>query len=47
MIGEGGSHFEKDDLFFLLHNCLPDRDAAMLSYFVRGEEVGSWENLHL
>ena len=28
MIGEGGSYFEQDDLFFLLHNCLPDRAAA-------------------
>ena len=28
MIGEGGSHFGKDDLFFLLQNCLPDRAAA-------------------
>ena len=28
MIGEGGSYFGKDDLFFLLHNCLPDRVAT-------------------
>ena len=24
MIGKGGSYFGKDDLFFLLRNCLPD-----------------------
>ena len=28
MIGEGGSYFGKDDLFFLLRNCLPDRVVA-------------------
>ena len=28
MIVEGDSYFGKDDLFFLLHNYLPDRAAA-------------------
>ena len=28
MLGEGGSYFGKDDLFFLLRNCLLDRAAA-------------------
>ena len=28
MIGEGDSYFGKDDLFFILHNCLLDMAAA-------------------
>ena len=45
MIGEGGSYFGKDDLFFLLRNYLPDRTAAMSAFL--SEEAGLWENLHL
>ena len=26
--GEGGSHFGKDDLFFFLWNCIPERAAV-------------------
>ena len=32
-IGEGGSHFEKDDLFFFLRNYFPER-ATIGSAFV-------------
>ena len=38
-IGEGGFYFGKDDSFFLLRNCLPDRVAArsaFLFYWRRG-----------
>ena len=45
MIGEGDSYFRKDDLFFLLRNCLPDRTAARCAFL--SEEAGLWENLHL
>ena len=27
-VGEGGSHFGKDDLFFFLCNCFPERVAV-------------------
>ena len=32
-VGEGGSHFRKDDLFFFLCNCFPER-AAVGSVFL-------------
>ena len=32
MLREGGSYFEKDDLFFILRNCLPDRTAAKRAF---------------
>ena len=32
MLGEGGSYFGKDDLFFDLRNCLPDRTAAKRAF---------------
>ena len=32
MLGEGGSYFGKDDLFFPLRNCLPDRTAAKRTF---------------
>ena len=32
MSGEGGSYFRKDDLFFPLRNCLPDRTAAKRAF---------------
>ena len=31
-IGECGSHFEKDDLFFFLCNCFPERAAVGRTY---------------
>ena len=37
MLGEGGSYFGKDDLFFPFRNCLPDRIAAKRA-FVRPEK---------
>ena len=45
MIGEGGSYFGKDDLFFLLRNCLPDRTAARSAFL--SEEADLWKKLHL
>ena len=42
MSGEGSSYSKKDDLFFLLHNCLPDRAAArnaFLFYQRRGDQL--------
>ena len=42
MLGECGYYFGKDDLFFLLHNCLPDRAAvrnALLFYWRRGDRL--------
>ena len=42
MLEEGGSYSGKDDLFFLLHNCLPDRAAArnvLLFYWRRGDRL--------
>ena len=42
MLGEGGSYSGKDDLFFLLRNCLPDRAAArnaFLFYRRRGDRL--------
>ena len=45
MIGEGGSYFGKDDLFFLLRNYLPDRTVDRSAFL--SEEAGLWENLHL
>ena len=42
MLGEGGSYFGNDDLFFLLRTCLPDRGAAMnvfLFYRRRGDRL--------
>ena len=32
MLGEGGSYFGEDDLFFPLRNCLPDRTAAKRAF---------------
>ena len=32
MLGEGGSYFGKDDLFFPLCNCLPDRTDAKRTF---------------
>ena len=32
MLGEGGSYFGKDDLFFPLRNCLPDKIAAKRAF---------------
>ena len=32
MIGEGGSYFGKDDLFFLLRNCHPNRVIARSAF---------------
>ena len=40
MIGEGGFYFGKDDLFFLLRNCLPDRTAAKSAFL--SEEAIYW-----
>ena len=34
-IGEGGSHFRKDDLFFFLCNCFPERAAAGNAFLFR------------
>ena len=34
MLGEGGSYFGKDDLFFLFRNCLPDRTAAKKAFLL-------------
>ena len=31
-IGEGGFYFGKDDLFFLLRNCLPDKAASRSAF---------------
>ena len=45
MIREGDSYFGKDNLFFLLRNCLPDRTAAKSAFL--SEEAGLWEGLHL
>ena len=44
MLGEGGSYFGKDDLFFPLSNCLPDRTAAKRTFLFcqrrRGQLMG-------
>ena len=32
MLGEDGSYFGKDDLFFHLRNCLPDKTAAKRAF---------------
>ena len=44
MLGEGGSYFGKDDLFFPLRNCLPDRTAAKRAFLFcqrrRGQFMG-------
>ena len=34
-IGEGGSHFGKDDLFFFLCNCFPERAAVGSAFLFR------------
>ena len=34
MLGEGGSYFRKDDLFFPLRNCLPDRTTAKRAFLL-------------
>ena len=34
MLGEGGSYFGKDDLFFPLRNCLLDRIAAKRDFLL-------------
>ena len=34
-IGEGGSHFGKDDLFFFLCNCFPQRVAVGSAFLFR------------
>ena len=34
-IGEGGSHFGKDDLFFFLCNCFPERAAVKSGFLFR------------
>ena len=48
MIGEGGSYFEKDAYSsFYITAFLIGLPLGVLSYSIRGEEVGSWENLHL
>ena len=42
MLGEGGSYSGKDDLFFILNNCLPDKAAtrnAFLFYRRRGDRL--------
>ena len=42
MLGEGGPYSGKDDLFFLLRNCLPDMAAArnaFLFYRRRGDRL--------
>ena len=42
MLGEGGYYFGKDDLFFLLRSCLPDRADvrnALLFYWRRGDRL--------
>ena len=40
-IGEGGFYFGKDDLFFLLCNCLPDRATAGSAFLFRWRR-GDW-----
>ena len=44
MLGEGGSYFEKGDLFFPLRNYLPDRAAAKRTFLFsqrrRGQFMG-------
>ena len=44
MLGEGGSYFGNDDLFFPLHNCLPDRTATKRTFLLcqrrRGQLMG-------
>ena len=34
-IGEGGSHFEKDDLLFFLCNCFPERTVVRSDFLFR------------
>ena len=34
-IGEGGSYFGKDDLFFFLCNCFPERAAVGSAFLFR------------
>ena len=34
-IGEGGSHFRKDDLFLILCNCFPERAAVGSAFLFR------------
>ena len=41
MLGEGGSYFGKDDLFFPLRNCLPDNTAAKRAFLFCLETTGS------
>ena len=44
MLGEGGSYFGKDDLFFSLRNYLPDRIASKRAFLLcqrrRGQFMG-------
>ena len=44
MLGEGGSYFGKNDLFFHLHNCLPDITVAKRAFLLcrrrRGQFMG-------
>ena len=47
-VGEGGSHFGKDDLFFFLCNRFPERAAVGNAFLFRWERVtDSWENIYL
>ena len=42
MLGEGGSYFGKDDLFFHLRNCLPDRTAAKRAFLFYQRQRGQF-----
>ena len=41
MLGEGGSYFGNDDLFFPFRNCLPNRTATKRAFIFYLEAVGS------
>ena len=42
MLGEGGSYFGKDDLFFPLCNCLPDRTVAKRAFIFCQRRCGQF-----
>ena len=47
-VGEGGSHFGNDDLFFFLCNCFPKRAAVGNAFLFRWRRAyDSWENIYL
>ena len=42
MLGEGGSYFGKNDLFFPLRNYLPDRTAAKMTFLFFQRQGGQF-----